>query len=255
MNAGFVKGDNLAGEQIPLRLCSNGSQGTAFGGYHIHPLRGFAVAQWAEAPGVTGSNELGGGHHHQGIGSLHLVHGAADGGLNGGGFQPLLGDDVGNDFRVAGSVEDGTAQLQGTAQFKGIAEVTVVCQCQLALHVVDHNGLAVRSVGCAGGAVAHMGNGHGSRRKFFHHIPGEHLANLPQISVGGEHSIIVYNDAAALLPPVLQGVQPIVSEVRHILRFRRPDTKHTAFFVKVFHCILLFAKKETPTRAEFPSPE
>ena len=84
--------------------------------------------------------------------------------------------------------------------------------------MVDYNGLAVRPVGCAGGAVAHMGNGHGSRRKFFHHIPGEHLANLPQISVGGEHSIIVYNDAAALLPPVLQGVQPIVSEV--------PATRH-----------------------------
>ena len=128
-------------------------------------------------------------------------------------------------------------------------------QGHAALVVVHQDGLDVPLVVAAGGAVAHMGNGHGSRRKFFHHIPGEHLANLPQISVGGEHPIIVYNDAAALLPPVLQGVQPIVSEVRHVLRFWRPDTKHTAFFVKVFHCILLFAKKETPTRAEFPSPE
>ena len=55
---------------------------------------------------IPGADQLLGRHEHQGVGPLQLVHGGAESLLNGGGGQPLLGDDIGDDLSVAGAVED-----------------------------------------------------------------------------------------------------------------------------------------------------
>ena len=88
-----------------------------------------------------------------------LSHGGGDGRLDGGGVQPLLHNDIGNDLGIRGGVENGAAALQLLPQLLGVGEVAVVGQRHAALEMVHQNGLDVPLVVAAGGAVAHMAHG------------------------------------------------------------------------------------------------
>ena len=135
------------------------------------------------------------------------------------------------------------AHFQSAAQLEGIAQIAVMGQGQLALHMVHHNGLAVCPVGGTGGSVTHMAHGHGPARELLHHITGEHIPHLPQIPVGGENAVLIDDDAAALLAPVLQSIQPIVGQIRQVLRLWRPGTEDAALLMNLLHRILLWSKK------------
>ena len=218
---------------------SSSGEGAALRCYHISAIRRLAVAQGTEPVGVTSRQQLGGGHEHQGEGALQPVHGLTQRILNGGGFQTFLGDDVGDDLRVAGGVEDGAVQLQLAAQLEGVAQVAVVGQRQLALLVVDLDGLAVVSVVGAGSAVAHMTHRHGAIGEVVHDVLGEHIADEPQILVGVKESVVTDHDAAALLPSVLEGVETVVGGAGHRSGLWGIDAKDAALFVKFFHKYLL----------------
>ena len=168
--------------------------------------------------GVPGADQLLGGHEHQGVSPLQPVHGGAEGVLNGGGPQPLLGDDVGDNFGVTGGVEDGPGQLQLVPEGGGVAEISVVGQGHAALLVVDLNGLAVAPVGGPGGAVAGVAHRHSSPGESVQNLFGEDLPHQPQVLVGGEHPVVVDHDAAALLSPVLESIQAVIGQPAHVRR-------------------------------------
>ena len=95
-------------EQIPLKGGPHGSEGAAFGSDHIGSIRSSAVAQWPEAVGIPDGDKLGGGHHHERIGSLQLGHGPINRLLDGGSGYPLPGNHIGDGFRVRSGVENGS---------------------------------------------------------------------------------------------------------------------------------------------------
>ena len=168
--------------------------------------------------GGPGADQFLGGHEHQGVSPLQPVHGGAEGVLNGGGPQPLLGDDVGDNFGVTGGVEDGPGQLQLVPEGGGIAQVAVVGQGHAALLVVNLDGLAVASVGGSGGAVAGVPHRHGPLGKPVQDLSGEDLPHQPQVLVGGEYPVVVDHDAAALLSPVLESIQAVIGQPAHVRR-------------------------------------
>ena len=179
MNTGFVKGQDFSRKQIPLEFCAHSRQSAAFRSHNVKVFGGDAIAQGTEAVGIPGGNHLGRGHNHERKGTVQFVHGPADRHLDGSGLQSLLGDDVGDDLRIAGAVEDGASQLQGAAKLKGVAQVAVVGQGKLSFLMVDHNGLAVFPVVASGGAVAYVSDGHGSLGKPAQNLPGKNIINRP----------------------------------------------------------------------------
>ena len=69
--------------------------------------------------------------------------------------------------------------------------------------MVDLNGLAVRQIGAAGGAVAGVGNRHFPRGELLHDTAREHLAHQPQTLMAVKNAVVIDDNAAALLPTVL----------------------------------------------------
>ena len=191
--------------------------------------------------GVPDTDQLLRGHQYQGISPLQVLHGGAEGILDGGRCQTLPGDNVGNGLRVAGGVENRPRQFQFAAELGGVAEITVVGEGHAPFLMVDLNGLAVAPVGGPGGAIAGVAHRHGPLRKPLQNIPAKHLAHQPKILVGRKDTIVVDHNAAALLPPVLECVEAIVDHPSHIGRLRLDDTEHAAFFMDC-HTIYLILK-------------
>ena len=71
----------------------------------------------------------------------------------------------------------------------------------------------------AGGGVPHMAGGHVGLRLAHrgHHLGGEHLVHQTQVPVAGDDAVLVDGHAAALLAPVLQGIQGRIHGHGHIL--------------------------------------
>ena len=111
-------------------------------------------------------------------------------------------------------MEDGPLELQFLPQRVGVGEVSVVGQSHGSLDVVDHNGLGIAAVGLAGGAVAYMAQGGKPLPQRGQGSGGKDVSCKPQPLVGGENPVVVDHDAAALLPPVLEGQQPAHHQVR-----------------------------------------
>ena len=183
--------------------------------------------------GVPDGDELGGRGDHQGIGPLDPAHGGGDGILDGGGLQPLLDDDVGDDLRIRGGLENGAPALQLLPQLVGVGQVAVVGQGHAALVVVHQDGLDVALVVGPGGAVAHVAHGDGPRAQRAEPLCREHVVHQPHVPVGGEDPVVVHRDAGALLPPVLEGIQGVVGQGGHIGSLRRVHAEHAALLVDV----------------------
>ena len=153
------------------------------------------------------------------------------------GLEPLADDDVGDDLRVAGHVEDGAIQLQLPAQLKGVDQVAVVGQGHMALDVVDDDGLGVQRAAEAGGAVAHMANGHGAGAQLLENAGREYRADEALLLVEAENAVVVDHDAAALLAAVLEGIKAVVDVHGDGARLSLPDAEHAAFFMQSAHAL------------------
>ena len=112
-------------------------------------------------------------------------------------------------------MEDSAAELKLAAQFIGVAEVSVVGKSHLALLMVDLDGLAVRSAVAAGRAVARVGDSHPALRELHQVVAREDFVNKSDVLARSEHSVVVNDYAAALLPSVLQGIETVIGEIRH----------------------------------------
>ena len=164
-HAVFAENENFTRLNITDYLTAHRFNGTAFRGYNIHSVRGFAVTKGAETVWVSGTYKFLGRHQHKRICSVKDIHSTADSVFNGSGFKPLLSYDICNGFGIAGGVENSTRQFKFIAKFCRIGKISVVCQSHSALLVVYFNRLAVISVGSSRCAVACMGYRHPTFRK------------------------------------------------------------------------------------------
>ncbi len=97
--------------------------------------------------------------------------------------------------------------------------------------MVDLNGLTIRPVGAPCGSVTDMSNRHIPPGQPGKGIRRKHLAYQSHILIRIKQSIVINYNPAAFLPPVLQGVQSVISHIRHIGSFRRYYAEYPAFFV------------------------
>ncbi len=122
-------------------------------------------------------------------------------------------------------------QLQLIAQPHRIAEISVVGQRHLSLLMIDLYGLAVIAVISARGSIPHVSHRHFALRQAGECVRRKHLADQSQILVGGKNAVVIHHNSTTLLPPVLQGIKPIINHACQIGGFRGNQTEHTAFFL------------------------
>ena len=172
-----------------------------------------------------------GGHKHQRVGSVQLVHGRAQGCFNRGSAQALLGDNISDNLRVAGGVENSAGKLQTVSEPGGIAKVAVVGQGHFPFLMVHLYGLAVPAPAASGGAVAHMAHPHVSFRQAAQRLWGEHLSQQANVLMGREDAVVVYYNPAALLSPVLKGKKAVIAELGRLCAVWQPHTENSAFLM------------------------
>ena len=154
-------------------------------------------------------------------------------------MEPGLGNGVGNELRVAGGVEDCPLVLEPGPQPVHVHQIAVVDHRQRSLHILDGQGLGVLPRPSAGGGVAHMAHRHGPIQAL-KGLPVEDLADQSHVLIKGLLPVIDSRDAAGLLPPVLEGVQPVIGGLG-AAALRVIDPEYTALLVEpllqpdVFH--------------------
>ncbi len=185
--------------------------------------------------GVAHTNQLLCRHQHQRISPFQIIHGEAYSVLYGSGAEPLPCYNIGNNFCIAGGMENRARQLQFISKPGRIADISVMGKGHFPFLMIDLYGLAVIAAVAAGGSVPHMSYCHISFRQAGKRICGKHLADQTQILIGGKHAVIVNHNSTALLPPVLQGVQPVISRPCRIKRIFVYNTKHAAFFMNTHY--------------------
>ena len=227
---------NLSGLQFPLYLAPHAGDGAGLGGEQDGiPLP--AHAQGTEAPGVPAGDELPGRHDQQGESPLQIPGGVAHRVLHAAAVEPGLGNGVGDELRVAGGVEDGPFVLKVPAELLHPHQVTVVDHRQSALHVLDGQGLGVLPLPRPGGGIPHMPHCHGPVQ-LFQRLLVKDLAHQAHVLVKGLFPVIDHRNAAGLLSPVLEGVQPIVGCLG-TPSLGIIDPKNSTFFMQSVHSCAL----------------
>ena len=201
---------------LPDESCSHAVQRAAFGSEHHRAVGGFSHAQRPETLRIPGGDQLLRRHDHQGIRPPDPVHGFLHRLLDGAGAQPRLGDGVGDDLRVAGTVENRALQLEFPTQLQGVGQITVMSQSHGSFHMAHHQRLGVADVDVAGCGIPDMPHGDTSPAQLFQHLSGEHLWHQPHRPVRAENPILVDGDATALLSPVLQRVKGEIGGLGHV---------------------------------------
>ena len=240
--------DDLPGINIPDQFGTDGIQGTGLGRNHPGTVCGPAAAERPETVGIPEGNELGGSHERTGISAQELLHGPENRFFRGGYLQALGNDGIDDGFGIGGAMEDAAVQLMLCTQGTGVDQVAVVAQGQVSLHMADDDGLDVVVVFSAGGGVADVADGDISLAETVKALPVKHFADQAVPFVMAEYAVAGNRDAAAFLPPVLQGIQAKVDFPGYRPFFRGPDTENAAFLM---HTRLPPKKeKRPPARAE-----
>ena len=149
--------------------------------------------------------------------------------LNGAAQQALLGDNVRDDLRISGGVENGPPVLVVAAEVIHVHQIAVVGHREGALDVGQRQRLGVLPLGAAGGGVAHVAHRHGAAQ-LVQDRGGKHVAHQSHVLVAAHFQPVHGRDAAGLLPPVLKGVQPVVGRPGAVPR-RIVNAEYAAFFV------------------------
>ena len=127
-------------------------------------------------------------------------------------------------------MEDGPLVLEPGPQPVHVHQIAVVDHRQRSLHILDGQGLGVLPRPSAGGGVAHMAHRHGPIQAL-KGLPVEDLADQSHVLIKGLLPVIDGGDAASLLSPVLQGVQPVIGGLGTAPR-RVIDAEHAALLVQ-----------------------
>ena len=190
--------ENFSWQNVADKFSAHLLKRAAFRGDNVGAVRRFAVTERSKTVGIPDRHDFGCRHHHHGIGAFDDVHRLADGIFNRSGFKSFTGNDISNGFRVTGGVENRAVQFELIPQFI----------------VVDFDGLAVGPNLFPGCRVTDMAHRHRTRRHAVEIFFGKNVADQPEVLVGIEQAVVVDDNAAALLTPMLQGVKPVIGQPR-----------------------------------------
>ena len=180
-------------------------------------LFGLADAERTEALRVTRTDELVLGHDGQAVAALDFLEALDDAFLDG--FLVRARDEVHDDFRIDGRLENRAFLLEVMADFRSVREVAVMCERNLAARVVDEQRLRVREQARARRRIAHMANSNA----LILHVRDLMAENLIDEAHAARHihpGAVRDGDARAFLPAVLQGIKAKIRQSRDILRVR-----------------------------------
>ena len=82
-------------------------------------------------------------------------------------------------------------------------------------------------------------------------LPGKNIVHCAQVPVGRKNAVVIDDNAAAFLPPVLEGVESVIRKSRKVGTLGAVHTEHAAFFMYFCHGVPLPEKKiKRPPGAE-----
>ena len=128
-------------------------------------------------------------------------------------------------------MENSAGKLKRTPKGQSVAQVAIVGNRKLALQMINLNGLAVAHSHAAGGTIADVTDGDLTFGKILHFLMGEDFINETDAVVGSEHAVVIDNDAAAFLAPVLQGIETVIGQGSYIGRLWTINAKNAALFM------------------------
>ena len=234
------KDQHLARLHVADHFTADRMNRAAFGRDNVYAVRRLPEAQRPEAVRITRTDQLLRAHQHKGIRAVERVHRAAQRVLNGRRAQSFARDDIRDCFRVARRVKDRAGQLQCRAQSSGVGKIAVVRERHPALLVVDLDRLTVCAVRAARRAVARVRNCHRRFRKRSERLFRKHFGHQSDVLMRYKHTIVVYDNAAAFLPAMLQGIQTVVAQMRTVCRAVGKHAEYAAFLMYchgLLHCL------------------
>ena len=241
----------LARLDIADKLRADRRQRATLGRHDIAPVRADSVTQRSHPARVAQRYQLHRRHDDQRIGTIQPVHRRAHRLLDRRVGQALARHLVGDYLGVARRMEDRALQLELTAELRRVRQVAVVRHRHCALDVSDLYRLTVRPRAAAGRAVPDMPDSYRALAERRQCLMIEHLVDKPDILMRREHAVLVDDDAAALLPAVLEGVETVIDGRRYILIASGVNAEYAAFLVDcVEHFLLLNLIKTPGQRAE-----
>ncbi len=167
---------------------------------------------------------------------MDFRHCAADGFLDGGRLDALARNHVGDDLGVDGRLKNAPLPCEKLVKLMGVGQVPVVRDGEGALHIAHHQRLRVFPHARAGSRVPHVPHGHLPFQPV-QRLVAEHFGHKAHALGVGNHAAVVHGDAAAFLPAVLKGQQPVVRRIGGVGRAVGVNPEHAAFFAGVlrFH--------------------
>src|SRR5216684_3384869 len=216
--AGLDLADIFRAEQI---------EGAGFRSHHPHRTQPPDIER-AEAARIADGVKLVEREEQERVRAFHLVERVADGP----GEIPrcAAGNQMDDDFRVAGGLEDRAAMLELAPPVAGIGEIAVVAERELAFVAVNQDGLAIVQRSVSGGGIPRM-TYRGIARKLGNHVGLEDFFDFAHGAVRVQVHAVARDDARRFLAAMLQRVQAKVSELGCL--GMAEDAEHTAFVVEV----------------------
>ena len=150
---------------------------------------------------------------------------------------------VGNDLGVNGCLEDGSSIGQLVSEFIRVDQVSVMSQGQRTFNVIQHQRLGILPAAGSCRGIPHMAHADvavhlGKVLRPKHLIDQAHPLDGLDLALGPRR--VAHRDAAALLPPVLEGKQPIVDRGCHVVPVKIIDAEYAAFLPQLVESFCLF---------------
>ena len=202
MNPLFVDDDDFTRLNIALECRADGIQRAALRRKH-HVVADSAHAQRAEAMRVAAGNQLRRTHDDERIRALDDLHRIQNRLFNRTALQALLRDNVGNHLGIRRAVENRAILLQLFAKFCRVGQISVVRQRHRAFLMVNQQRLGIGTAVHPRCTVAAVADRHRALVDFAQRVAREHFRHQSVVLVCLHHAIIVDDNAAALLTPVL----------------------------------------------------
>ena len=147
-------------------------------------------------------------------------------------------------FGVARGLEDRAARDERFLQFRGVHEVAVVADGDLAVRAFDQDRLRVLEPAVTRGGIPHVAHGarSGQPRE---RVLVEAVGHVAHRLVGDQPRAVRGGDTGALLPAMLQGVEAEIRQVRGL--GVAVDAEDAAFLAKLVKHVWVLTGVVTPT--------
>ena len=126
-------------------------------------------------------------------------------------------------------MENGAIHLQLLPELQGVYEISVVGKSHSSFDMIYDYGLGVGSVVAARRSVSDVSHGHISLSKAFYDGLCEHVVHKTDVLMGRKKPVVVYNNTAAFLSPVLKGEKSVIHHRRQVGCLVGENSENAAF--------------------------